>query len=93
MLRYADLGWGGGRQVTVKEGDTLTGIAYAEYGDSNNWRRIADANHLWHRRFRQGGRAEGTETTPATLTQPCRRIITNEEKRAMAKKKKKKKSK
>ncbi len=39
-------GVGGGRQVTVKDGDTLTGIAYEEYGDSNSWRAIADANHL-----------------------------------------------
>jgi hypothetical protein len=48
-------GIGGGRQVTVKEGDTLTGIAYAEYGDSNSWRRIADANRLTQvRRLRPG---------------------------------------
>jgi hypothetical protein len=48
-------GTGGGRQVTVKEGDTLTGIAYAEYGDSNNWRPIADANRLTQvRRLRPG---------------------------------------
>jgi hypothetical protein len=48
-------GLGGGRQVTVKEGDTLTGIAYAEYGDSNRWRTIADANRLTQvRRLRPG---------------------------------------
>jgi Contractile injection system tube protein/LysM domain len=48
-------GLGGGRQVTVKEGDTLTGIAYAEYGDSNSWRAIADANRLTTvRRLRPG---------------------------------------
>jgi nucleoid-associated protein YgaU len=48
-------GVGGGRQVTVKEGDTLTGIAYEEYGDSNSWRAIADANHLTTvRRLRPG---------------------------------------
>jgi Contractile injection system tube protein/LysM domain len=48
-------GIGGGRQVTVKEGDTLTGIAYAEYGDSSSWRAIADANRLTQvRRLRPG---------------------------------------
>jgi nucleoid-associated protein YgaU len=30
----------------VKEGDTLAGIAYAMYGDSTQWRPIADANRL-----------------------------------------------
>jgi hypothetical protein len=48
-------GAGGGRQWTVKDGDTLTSIAYAEYGDSNRWRAIADANRLVHvRRLRPG---------------------------------------
>jgi hypothetical protein len=48
-------GNGGGRQVTVKEGDTLTAIAYEEYGDSNRWRAIADANRLTQvRRLRPG---------------------------------------
>jgi Contractile injection system tube protein/LysM domain len=48
-------GLGGGRQWTVKEGDTLTSIAYAEYGDSSSWRRIADANRLTQvRRLRPG---------------------------------------
>jgi contractile injection system tube protein/LysM domain-containing protein len=48
-------GMGGGRQVTVKEGDTLTGIAYSEYGDSSRWRAIADANRLTQvRRLRPG---------------------------------------
>lgn len=48
-------GLGGGRQVTVMEGDTLTAIAYNEYGDSNKWRAIADANRLTSvRRLRPG---------------------------------------
>jgi nucleoid-associated protein YgaU len=34
------------RQWEVKAGDTLAWIAYAEYGDSNEWRRIADANRM-----------------------------------------------
>jgi len=48
-------GVGGERQWTVRAGDTLTGIAYAEYGDPNAWRRIADANRLTQvRRLRPG---------------------------------------
>jgi len=48
-------GMGGGRQFTVREGDTLTGIAYDEYGDSSRWRAIADANRLTSvRRLRPG---------------------------------------
>jgi hypothetical protein len=48
-------GISGGRQWTVKDGDTLTGIAYEEYGDSNSWRAIADANRLTQvRRLRPG---------------------------------------
>jgi hypothetical protein len=48
-------GTGGGRQWTVKEGDTLASIAYAEYGDSNHWRPSADANRLVQvRRLRPG---------------------------------------
>ena len=39
-------GNGGERQWTVRGGDTLASIAYAEYGDPNAWRRIADANRL-----------------------------------------------
>jgi nucleoid-associated protein YgaU len=39
-------GVGGERVWTVKEGDTLAWIAYSEYGDSGQWRLIADANHL-----------------------------------------------
>ena len=48
-------GFGGERQWTVRAGDTLSGIAYAEYGDPNAWRRIADANRLTQvRRLRPG---------------------------------------
>src|SRR6266567_3043413 len=48
-------GIGGGREWTVKEGDTLASIAYEEYGDSNKWRPIADANRLTQvRRLRPG---------------------------------------
>jgi hypothetical protein len=48
-------GLGGGRQWTVKEGDTLTAIAYEEFGDSNKWRAIADANRLTQvRRLKPG---------------------------------------
>ena len=39
-------GVGGERIWTVNEGDTLAWIAYKEYGDSNLWRLIADANKL-----------------------------------------------
>lgn len=39
-------GAGGERVWVVNEGDTLAWIAYKEYGDSNQWRRIADANRL-----------------------------------------------
>jgi len=39
-------GVGGERVWVVNEGDTLAWIAYREYGDSNQWRRIADANRL-----------------------------------------------
>ncbi len=36
-----------GRRVwVVNEGDRLDWIAYREYGDATQWRRIADANHL-----------------------------------------------
>ena len=36
----------GDRLRTVIEGDTLAGIAYEIYGDSSQWRLIADANAL-----------------------------------------------
>jgi nucleoid-associated protein YgaU len=40
---------------TVQEGDTLAWIAYKEYGDTNLWRVIADANRLTQvRRLRPG---------------------------------------
>jgi len=39
-------GVGGERVWVVNEGDTLAWIAYKEYGDSTQWRRIADANRL-----------------------------------------------
>jgi nucleoid-associated protein YgaU len=39
-------GDGGGRTRTVREGDTLMNLAYAEYGDTASWRLIADANKL-----------------------------------------------
>ena len=32
--------------VTVKRGDTLADIAFVEYDDSNEWRRIADFNDI-----------------------------------------------
>jgi hypothetical protein len=45
----------GGRQWTVKEGDSLSSIAYAEYGDATRWRPIADANRLQQvRKLRPG---------------------------------------
>jgi nucleoid-associated protein YgaU len=34
------------RLWTVQEGDTLAWIAHKEYGDPNEWRRIADRNRL-----------------------------------------------
>jgi hypothetical protein len=40
-------GEGGERQWVVRDGDTLSSIAYSVYGNSNRWRTIADANpHL-----------------------------------------------
>jgi hypothetical protein len=39
-------GVGGERIWTVRHGDTLAGIAYHHYGDTQQWRRIADANRL-----------------------------------------------
>ncbi len=39
-------GVGGERVHTVKEGDTLTWIAFSEYNDATQWRRIADANRM-----------------------------------------------
>ena len=39
-------GVGGERHWLVKVGDTLAFIAFNEYGDSNQWRLIADANGL-----------------------------------------------
>jgi hypothetical protein len=39
-------GRGGERIWTVKTGDTLQWIAYSEYGDTGQWRHIAEANHL-----------------------------------------------
>lgn len=40
---------------TVKEGDTLWAIAKAEYGDANQWRRIASANGIEDPRTLQPG--------------------------------------
>ena len=34
------------KMVTVRRGDTLAAIAYAEYDNSAEWRRIADANGI-----------------------------------------------
>lgn len=39
-------GDGSERVWTVRDGDTLAWIAHQEYGDSNYWRAIADANGL-----------------------------------------------
>jgi hypothetical protein len=39
-------GVGGERVWTVREDDTLAWIAYKEYGDPTQWRRLADANQL-----------------------------------------------
>ena len=48
-------GVGGSREWVVKDGDSLASIAYAEYGDSNAWRPIADINRLTQvRRLRPG---------------------------------------
>jgi len=41
-------GVGGERVWTVKAGDTLGWIAFNEYNDATEWRRIADANRLYH---------------------------------------------
>lgn len=40
------LGDVGRRVYTVNEGDRLDWIAYREYNDANEWRRIALANHI-----------------------------------------------
>lgn len=48
-------GVGGERMWVVREGDTLSSIAYAEYGDPTRWRPIADANRLTEvRRLKPG---------------------------------------
>jgi len=48
-------GVGGERVWTVRDGDKLESIAYAEYGDSTLWRAIADANDLTNvRRLKPG---------------------------------------
>jgi hypothetical protein len=48
-----------GRQWIVKDGDSLSSIAYSEYGDATRWRAIADANRLVHvRRLRVGSLLE-----------------------------------
>lgn len=39
-------GIGGERIRTVRDGDTLSLIAYEEYNNPSQWRRIADANRL-----------------------------------------------
>ncbi|MCI0408789.1 MAG: LysM peptidoglycan-binding domain-containing protein, partial [Acidobacteria bacterium] len=49
-------GVGGERVWTVVEGDTLAWIASREYGDSTQWRRIAEANRLRDVRELQPGR-------------------------------------
>ena len=38
----------GRRMRMVAEGDRLDWIAYEEYGDANEWRRIAEANRLFN---------------------------------------------
>ena len=39
-------GEGGEREWVVSTGDTLAWIAYKMYGDSTQWRRIAEFNRL-----------------------------------------------
>jgi nucleoid-associated protein YgaU len=34
------------KSVVFRDGDTITGIAYSEYGDDRAWRRIADENRV-----------------------------------------------
>ncbi len=41
---FADMGSGGGRQYTVKAGDTLSKIAKEVYGDASQWKKIHEAN-------------------------------------------------
>lgn len=41
-------GVGGERIWTVKAGDTLAWIAFSEYNNATEWRRIADANRLYN---------------------------------------------
>ena len=50
-------GMPGERLRTVREGETLAGIAYEEYGDSTQWRHIADANNLNDPRLLRPGQA------------------------------------
>jgi hypothetical protein len=50
-------GVGGERIWTVKAGDTLAWIAFCEYNNATEWRRIADANRLYNVR----------QLTPGTL--------------------------
>jgi nucleoid-associated protein YgaU len=41
-------GSGGERVWIVRAGDTLPWIAFSEYNNPTEWRRIADANRLYH---------------------------------------------
>jgi nucleoid-associated protein YgaU len=41
----------GGSTYQVKQGDTLEGIAYTQYGDASKWWEIADANDIFNPLF------------------------------------------
>ena len=36
----------GRRSVTIDAGDTLSAVAFAEYGNPNMWRALAEANNI-----------------------------------------------
>ena len=46
IVGHDDLEWQDQVPPTVAEGDRLDWIAYQEYGEASEWRRIAEANHL-----------------------------------------------
>lgn len=45
------------RQYIIREGDTLSSIAYQAYGDASKWRKVADANGITNPRALQPGTA------------------------------------
>jgi hypothetical protein len=55
---------------TVKNGDTLSSIAYAQYNDATNWRPLAVANNLANPRLLETGMVLTIPPSAPTATQP-----------------------